>query len=100
MAESNENCPEGQIIATVSECKVASAALGRNYHHEVEFINFPAGCYGYGTNQDSYFNAIISGESTSPMVNTVGICKRGILHLVLFLNGPVLKIKSCFPFLV
>ena len=93
MTESSANCPEGQIITTVSECKVASAELGRNYHTEVEYNDRPAGCYGYTTNQLTYFNAIISGKSASPVYyDTVGICKRGILNLALFLNGPVLKI--------
>ena len=94
MAENNANCLVGRIITTASECKVACAALGRDYRHMVVVRNDrPAGCYGYTTNQQSYYNTVTSGESTSPDDDTAGICTTGILNLVLFLNGPVLKIK-------
>jgi len=90
MAKNEADCPVGQIITSVSECKVASAALGLNYKWHVGKYDRPAGCYGFTTgNQNSYLNL----ESfTSPIDDTAGICKTGILNLVLFLNGPVLKI--------
>ena len=88
---SGQNCPIGRIVATINNCKDASAALGLTYEGNKRTSEVPAGCYwmnwcdspGYAgchtTSKQSYFNAIVEPSQTTPNIFGArgGVCVKG-----------------------
>ena len=80
-AEPNENCPDGQVVDTVSQCKKALAQFGLRYFGTFTNNNRPAGCFRYKNNKSGRFNYNTDPASTSPNKGTAGICHPGIIAL-------------------
>ena len=83
-----ENCPSDRIVATVDECKAASAVLGltggTNFHQDSS--GYPAGCYWKNTYL--YFNAVVDPSQTNPESFGVrgGVCFKGKFDIVIRLS--------------
>ena len=76
-----EDCPINLVITTETECIEASAQLGWEYDRLVKRKDRPAGCYTFFTGSKvSAFNSVTDPLLTSPVKDTVGICKPGSIR--------------------
>jgi hypothetical protein len=84
-SDDNTNCPVNQIVATVSECKLAASELGIKYIGNVNKTNRPAGCYSLRNREKVYFNSVVDPKSTSSLWGEgAGICLPGIITLATY----------------
>ena len=80
-----EDCPINLVITTETECIEASAQLGWEYDRLVKRKDRPAGCYTFKSevrkvSKVSAFNSVTDPLLTSPVKDTVGICKPGSIR--------------------
>ena len=69
-----------RVVATIDECKAASAVLGFNYRGNTNLLSRPAGCYFERRDgQGSYLNSVVDPSNTDPQYfgYTGGICFKG-----------------------
>ena len=56
-----------RVVATIDECKAASAVLGFNYRGNTNLLSRPAGCYfERREGQGSYLNSVVDPSNTDP----------------------------------
>ena len=73
----HKNCPYSDIVATESQCNVASDLLDLRYIGALTSTNKPAGCY-WGADGNAGFNTIIDPSQAVPEEVTYGTYYGGI----------------------
>lgn len=74
-----QNCPEGSMVDSATECMIAGSTLGHPYVKEVSDPTArPAGCF-WDQNGKSYFNVELQASATWGGVGA--ICKQATRRL-------------------